>query len=102
MASGQVFTNFGFDSAGKYEREIPLPFDVANLIPLAYINGAFYFQLDHFDSDSDPDNGLCGEFSIIDAPSDILLFREGSNALKPISTGRARGDYRWKNLYVDG
>jgi hypothetical protein len=75
-----------FDSAGKYEREIALPFDVANLIPLAFIDGAFYFQLDHFDSNSDRDVGFCGEFSIIDVPSDIFLFTEGSDALKPITS----------------
>jgi hypothetical protein len=75
-----------FDSAGKYEREIPLPFDVASLIPLAFIDGAFYFQLNHFGFNSDRDVGLCGEFSIIDVPSDIYSFTEGSDALKLIAS----------------
>jgi sugar lactone lactonase YvrE len=71
-----------FNSAGKFEHEISLPFKVKGLPPLAFLNDTFYFG---------PSSGmgirdLRGEPRIIDMPMDIFSFTEGSGALKPLTS----------------
>lgn len=70
-----------FDSAGIYEREIPC--DVHDLLPLAYIDGTFYFGTGKFHNAlSDLDNE---KPKIIDEPHDILTFTDGSGAMKSLA-----------------